>query len=328
MIIKNGQWTVYIHIFPNKKYYIGITSQRPEERWKKDGIGYSTQIVYKAIQKYGWNNIEHFIFAKNLTHKEACHVERLLISKLDSIKNGYNILNGGEGYSKFSDKDKEEMYSLWERGMKISQIANKFNSYYDVIKSSLLAKGITEEELLNRTSFIEKKYKKEILKQYYEGKSLTDISNFFHCSINTIRKILQRSGIFHEEIMEKYKTISSSQKEIIKKMLLSGKTEAYIANYYKTNRNTVSNFIKKYLSDLSPLILTNKYKFQSKKIKQLDLNGNLINTFPSIKEAAIAINNLNGRSHISDVCNGKRKTAYGYKWEFIINDIEGETIND
>ena len=30
---------VYIHIFPNGKRYVGLTSQNPERRWGK-GIGY------------------------------------------------------------------------------------------------------------------------------------------------------------------------------------------------------------------------------------------------------------------------------------------------
>ena len=30
---------VYMHIFPNKKIYIGITMQKPEKRWR-NGYGY------------------------------------------------------------------------------------------------------------------------------------------------------------------------------------------------------------------------------------------------------------------------------------------------
>lgn len=27
------QWSVYLHIFPNKKVYVGITSRPPNKRW-------------------------------------------------------------------------------------------------------------------------------------------------------------------------------------------------------------------------------------------------------------------------------------------------------
>ena len=50
-------------------------------------------------------------------------------------------------------------------------------------------------------------------------------------------------------------------------------------------------------------------------INQFDLNGQYIQSFPSIKAAA-AFLNKKGVSHISDVCKGKRKTAYGYIWKY------------
>ena len=56
-------------------------------------------------------------------------------------------------------------------------------------------------------------------------------------------------------------------------------------------------------------------------INQYDLNGNFIQSFPSAKAAAESLNKITltskgATSHISDVCRGKRKTAYGYKWQF------------
>ena len=56
-------------------------------------------------------------------------------------------------------------------------------------------------------------------------------------------------------------------------------------------------------------------------VNQYDLKGNYIQSFPSAKAAADSLGKItttsNGASsHISDVCRGKRKTAYGYKWKF------------
>lgn len=50
-------------------------------------------------------------------------------------------------------------------------------------------------------------------------------------------------------------------------------------------------------------------------INQYDLKGNFIQTFPSIKSAAKSLG-VAGVSHISDVCKGTRKTAYGYIWKY------------
>ena len=62
-------------------------------------------------------------------------------------------------------------------------------------------------------------------------------------------------------------------------------------------------------------------KATGKVINQYDLNNNYIQSFPSVKAAAEALGKITSTSngataHISDVCRGKRKTAYGYIWRF------------
>ena len=71
---------------------MGITSQEPERRWRK-GTGYAeSSFVRKAIDKYGWDNVNKEIIAHNLTMEEATNFERLLIEQLDLMnpEHGYN----------------------------------------------------------------------------------------------------------------------------------------------------------------------------------------------------------------------------------------------
>lgn len=65
--------------------------------------------------------------------------------------------------------------------------------------------------------------------------------------------------------------------------------------------------------------LNEKYKSRNRKINQFDLNGNFIQSFDSIRAAALFCNKATGSSNISLAANGKRKTAYGYKWSFVDN---------
>ena len=96
-MIING-YVVYRHIFPNGKSYIGITSQYPFWRRWRAGSGYLSQPkMYNAIKKYGWENIHHEVLAKDLSLSEANRVEREMVAKFDSVKNGYNISSGGGG---------------------------------------------------------------------------------------------------------------------------------------------------------------------------------------------------------------------------------------
>ena len=94
---KNAKYFVYVHIFPNNKKYIGITSQTTQRRWR-NGKGYKSQkMLTRAINKYGWDNIEHIVLFKNLTQEEAEQKEIELIDKYKTNvrKYGYNIELGG-----------------------------------------------------------------------------------------------------------------------------------------------------------------------------------------------------------------------------------------
>lgn len=89
-------YCVYKHTTPNGKVYIGQTCKKPNERWS-NGYGYRNQMFYKAIEKYGWDNIIHEIICNNLTKEEADQKEIELISYYDSTNpdKGYNIALGG-----------------------------------------------------------------------------------------------------------------------------------------------------------------------------------------------------------------------------------------
>ena len=64
--MEKRNFSVYKHTFPNKKVYIGITGLKPQYRWNS-GKGYKNQLVInRAIQKYGWNNIEYNLLQDGL----------------------------------------------------------------------------------------------------------------------------------------------------------------------------------------------------------------------------------------------------------------------
>ena len=92
-------YRVYVHIFPNHKKYVGITSSSTLHRWGDHGQGYANQkLMWRAIQKYGWDNIQHIVIADNLSRKQACALEIQLIALFQSNKPryGYNVSEGGD----------------------------------------------------------------------------------------------------------------------------------------------------------------------------------------------------------------------------------------
>lgn len=134
------EYCVYIHIFPNRKVYIGITCQNPTNRWL-NGRGYKSNIyMCNAIDKYGWKNIEHKILFDKLTKEEAEQKEIELIKEYQSNKReyGYNIENGGNHNGKHSEETKRKI-GLKHKEKIMSEEAKR--------KESLSKKGkkLTEE---------------------------------------------------------------------------------------------------------------------------------------------------------------------------------------
>lgn len=122
MEARANNYCVYIHTTPSGKVYIGITSKPVEKRWL-NGRGYRrNEHFWNAIQKYGWDNIEHTVLASGLSKEEASEVEKMYISLFRSheIKHGYNLTEGGEtgivhtmeSRRKLSESKKGQRYNI------------------------------------------------------------------------------------------------------------------------------------------------------------------------------------------------------------------------
>ena len=89
---------LYLHTCPNGKRYVGITTYpKPEYRWQEGRGYYQNKHFYKAIRKYGWNNIKHE--AWELTcESEMYYAEKYLIAYYHTTESkfGYNNSEGGE----------------------------------------------------------------------------------------------------------------------------------------------------------------------------------------------------------------------------------------
>ena len=77
---------------------------------------------------------------------------------------------------------------------------------------------------------------------------------------------------------------------------------------YNANYGTRNERIQKQLKQ-NAILPDNR-----KKVNMYTLDGNFIRQFDSLKEAKIFLNKPITEAHISQCCNGIRKTAYGYKW--------------
>lgn len=106
-------YTVYRHVSPNGKVYIGITGRNPVKRWR-GGAGYMTNEYFaRAIIKYGWDNFTHEILFTDLSKEEAEQKEIELIALHCSNERdyGYNIQSGGNSIGKHAEETKQKISS-------------------------------------------------------------------------------------------------------------------------------------------------------------------------------------------------------------------------
>lgn len=96
----DGKYCVYKHTcLINGKVYVGITAQKPETRWGRNGYRYRNNAHFaNAIKKYGWDSFKHEILFEQLTFEVAKQIEIALIALLKSNDRefGYNISSGGD----------------------------------------------------------------------------------------------------------------------------------------------------------------------------------------------------------------------------------------
>ena len=103
--MRDKRFCVYIHEnILNGKVYVGITSQKPENRFRENGKGYfagyrKATAFQNAIRKYGWDGFKHIIIASGLSEERAKFAEQSIIKlfSANDHKHGYNLTVGGDG---------------------------------------------------------------------------------------------------------------------------------------------------------------------------------------------------------------------------------------
>lgn len=128
------EYCVYVHTNKtNGKKYVGITSQKPEERWNNGKNYQYNEYFTRAIKKYGWGNFDHEIIMEKLSKKDACSLEIALISQWETTdrNKGYNICHGGDGCAEINMRPVNQ-YSLdgkfikhWNSIKEVDQVLNK-----------------------------------------------------------------------------------------------------------------------------------------------------------------------------------------------------------
>lgn len=280
---KERKWTIYVHITPSNKKYVGITIRKPKKRWSA-GNGYKTQTVfYRAIQKYGWDNIQHIILNQVDSLEKAKELECYYIKlyKSNDKNYGYNQTKGGDNVYIASEKTRKKMrenrqgvnahgygHFVSDKTKKLTSNANKNRTFSKKSKDKMALQKNKKVYQYNSEG--------DLISTYCSAKKASETTNINLGNIcSCCRKIVRQAG-------------------------------GYFWSYTKETKQDV---ISQFNGNLKDSIFTRN----EKPVNQYSLDGELLNTYKSIKEASI--NTGITAQQISFSCKNNR-IAKGYYWRY------------
>lgn len=333
-------YTIYQHIFPDGKQYIGVTRRDPQIRWGPGGYHYKNNPpMWKAIQEFGWDNIQHIILESNVSEEEVSRKERQYIEQYDTTnpEKGYNRQRGGLSDESFY-YDENQIVKLYEEGLDLISIAKKVGCCTRTASEILHKYGASTQELKRRAAEIVKANAKvlqdwDILYDLYENQqqTLTAISKKTGWSYGALHRAFTLKNIKIKPIYKrKSPIIPEAEKERIQRYILDGKRIGEISDIYNCKHKHISAFIHTYLPEMLDKVQENRIEGITeackKPICQYTIDGQYIQTFPSIVAAENAMKELYGQAgHIRDVLKGRRTKASGYFWRYADEEEQEKT---
>lgn len=274
-------YTVYKHISPNGKQYVGITKQDVVKRWA-NGEGYKNcTYFYNAIQKYGWENFQHIILYTGLSREKACEIEKNLIEELDLLnpEKGYNLKTGGR-YGVLTEEGKNKISK--------SLMGNNFRTGIPHTQETIehfkeIRAGKNPHEWSDES--------REKIRQYRLGKKASEETK------QKFSEIRKGNG---NPFYGKHHT--QETKDLLRK-INTGRKHTDEARKKMSEKRKGVKLSKEHAKHIG--------ESRMKPVIQTTLDGEFIKEWNSVKSAS---DFFNGLKHIDGVCRGERKSAGGYKW--------------
>lgn len=286
-------WTVYKHVAPNGKIYVGISSNI-KNRWAADGYYYhlSDTIFSRALKRYGWDNFQHIVVSEGLTKEDACVMEKKLIAEYKACNNSYNITDGGEGFcGKHSREHIQHMIS--------SRISNSDTDYV----------------------VIDKDY------NYIVYKTEREAAEYLGGARNSIGHILRQpiGYTFKNHYIWKHKKGTPVDIDSIKIQIQEAlkQRQKRLSECGKINGKKGRKALRMKIQTMSSEEKRKRFGVRRSKDPVIQMLGNKV--LCVFSDAVEARDKLGiSSSNILECAKGNRKTAGGYNWKFNKREITYE----
>ena len=286
---ENDTGWIYLHTNrKNLKKYVGQTRRKdPRDRWQK-GKGYlrSQRIFGNAIKSYGWDGFIHEVFSCPVSKLNEVEKHFVKVFNTTDTSYGYNGKEGGEA-GRFTSENvlvSIDQYDIdanyiksWKR---ISDAAEEL----DIDGSQLSAAVKNDLHYAGGFLWVEKgSPSPEPYVSQLRKVSCYSMDGEHICDCDSLSLASEKTGVSVQNIH----------------------------NCCSGLRKSANGYMFCYLGDEPPKKYKNKVY---RKVKQYDLNGNLLKIWEKISDICEAFNT--NSANISDCCNKKKKTHLGYIWRY------------
>lgn len=281
----------------NDKVYVGKSEYSIQKRWKehlKDSKKRKNEKrpLYNAMNKYG---PEHFFIELVEETDNLSEREQFWIDYYDAYYNGYNGTKGGDGSRRL---DYDLVISTYKKVQNVAETAKLCNVHYDSVRKILKGNNVAIKS---------------------NGEVTQDQSNV---------RVEMYDKNDHDKLIKKFDSISDAARYIksidkqVKaelKHIVSG-----ISKVCKWKTKSAYGYFWRYEVFDDALNVSNQGMMSKHKVAQYSLQGELLKTFDSYKEAAQYLINNGDKGNISSFAsviskavNGQQKTARGYIWKSV-----------
>lgn len=270
------------------------------------------------MRKYG---LEAFVFEI----VEECDIDQLnerekyWINYYNSFNHGYNLTNGGDsGYSQeqlefssgikydllHSELSYQDIIAKYDISIQSLGAINNGRTYFDSELVYPLRKvscqSLSTPHLCAKCGVPISRHAKHCVKCSHEALQTTE-----RPSKELLLNLVATQGF--AATGRQFNVADNTIKKWCKSYGLPSTKAEIVSLYEKTN-----NIVKK---DPSQFI------YQAQSVQQINKEtGEIINIFSSVSEAAKFMGGKEKTTHISEVCKGKRLSAYGYIWRYHTED--------
>lgn len=287
----------------NQKQYVGQTMRTIAERWKQHCYaaisGENSSILYRAMRLHGVENFNVVELCKLSADSEdklrdmLNDHESYYIAELGTyMPDGYNMTTGGQNAANV------------EKGvvcvMPNGDVVARYRSAADAGRTTgIKSDGITSACRYTTTHFAGGYF------WYYDTDITAEIGD--NIGKQELRRNIPVYQFTQEGVLISMYTSPSEAS------LSTGIDAGKIRAVCNGKRMSAGGYVWSYSDSVDKY---NPQKNRTKAVKQMDMSGNTIKVYGSIRQAEDEL----GVSHslISACCIGKRKSTGGYRWAFVI----------